>query len=285
MTPTPSTPATARCPERIAPAMLAAWRDGALSATEAAHITAHVGECPACQAEIATYEALDTALRSQPAPEPDERLWRAVRASRPALASTRRAGTSFRQRAGRVAALVAVLLLALGFAQVLRGHAPRTTRTSATATTKPVGTPTALPTALPAAPPTNGPQVSWQPAALPYAPLTDRDILSYGVAPSQGNAAYACHGIADSTGATLTFYSTTDRAQHWRTLTQLHEPSIDLSECMVQVDALDPSRVLVGVRGQDMRTLKEVAWYELSEDGARPGPGSTPARPCMASRR
>jgi hypothetical protein len=130
-----------------------------------------------------------------------------------------------------------------------------------------VGTPTALPTALPAAPPTNGPRVAWQSAALPYAPLTNRDILNYGVAPSQGNAAYACHGIADSAGATLTFYATTDRAQHWTTLTQLHEPSIDLSGCVVQVDALDPSRVLVEVRGQDTRTLKEVAWYELSEDG------------------
>jgi hypothetical protein len=97
--------------------------------------------------------------------------------------------------------------------------------------------------------------------------LTDQDILSYGVAPSQGNAAYACQGISDSSGATLTFYATTDRAQHWTTLTQLHEPSIDLSECMVQVDALDPSLVLIEASGQDMRTFKEVALYELSDDG------------------
>src|SRR5258707_270784 len=72
------TPATMHCPARVAPATLAAWRDGALSAADAAHVTTHVAACPACRAVLSTYDALDDALRRQPAPEPDERLWRAV---------------------------------------------------------------------------------------------------------------------------------------------------------------------------------------------------------------
>lgn len=258
------TPATIHCSERVAPATLAAWRDGALSAADAAHITTHVAACSACRAVLSTYDTLDDALRRQRAPEPDERLWRAVQHGTRRM---RRASKPAQRLGSGLAALAAVMLLALGFAQVLHNQAVTTVHTSATATTAPQGTPTLLPTAAPASPATNGPRPSWQQARLPLEPLTDQDILTYAVVPGYGESAYACHAISDRTGGTLTFYRTTDRALHWATLTQLKEPDVDLSDCMVQVDALDGNRILVQAQGQNMQTLKEVVWYELSEDG------------------
>jgi hypothetical protein len=85
--------------------------------------------------------------------------------------------------------------------------------------------------------------------------------------PGHGESAYACHAISHGDGGTLTFYRTTDRALHWATLTQLKAPGINLSECLVQVDALDGNRVLVEMYGQNMQTFKYARWYELSEDG------------------
>lgn len=265
------TPATIHCPERVAPATLAAWRDGALSVAEAAHVTAHVTAhvpaCSACRAVLSSYDMLDDVLRRQPAPEPDERLWRAVQRGMHGTRRMRRASKPAQRLGGGLAALAAVVLLALGFAQVLHNRAVATVHTSATATTAPQGTPTLLPTAAPASPATNGPRPSWQQAQLPVAGLTDQDILTYAVVPGHGESAYACHAISDRAGGTLTFYHTTDRALHWATLTQLKEPGVDVSDCMVQVDALDGNRILIQAQGQTMQTLKEVVWYELSEDG------------------
>ena len=262
------TPATMHCPARVAPATLAAWRDGALSATESAHVAAHVAACPACRAVLSTYDTLDDALRRQPAPEPDERLWRAVQHGMHGTRRMRPASMSMpaQRLGGGLAALAAVVLLALGFAQVLHSRAVATVHTSATATTAPQGTSTPLPTAVPASPATNGPRPSWQQARLPVEPLTDQDILTYAVVPGHGESAYACHGTSDRSGATLTFYRTTDRALHWARLAQLTEPDVDLADCAVQVDAMDGNRVLVQASGQNMQTLKEVVWYELSED-------------------
>ncbi|MGZ3674524.1 MAG: anti-sigma factor family protein [Ktedonobacterales bacterium] len=73
--------ATTHCPEGITSAMLAAWRDGVLSTAEAERIAAHAPECPVCSAELATYDRMDAALRRMGAPEPDGRLWQAVRDS------------------------------------------------------------------------------------------------------------------------------------------------------------------------------------------------------------
>jgi Putative zinc-finger len=263
------TPATTHCPEGVAPATLAAWRDGALPAAEAARVAAHAPECSACRAELTSLEMRDSALRGYPAPEPDERLWPAVREAINGQQESRHTGASARRLAGGLTALAAVVLLALGFAQVLHSQATRTVRTSATATASsgPWGTPTPLPTAMPPSPAADGPHAAWQQARLPIEPLTDRDILTYGIIPGHGESAYACHGISDRNGATLTFYRTADRALHWTTLKQLAAPRIDLTECMVQVDALDGNRVLVEVRGQNMQTFKAVAWYALTEDG------------------
>lgn len=263
------TSATTQCPERVAPETLAAWRDGTLPAAEVARLDTHIPECPACRAALSTYEAQDVALRRYPAPEPDERLWHAVR---------ERIGTGHRsphtagrmrprRLAGGLGALAAVVLLSLGFAQVLRSRVPASVRTSPTATVS--GTPTPLPTAVPASPAVPGPRPNWQQAQLPVSPLSDQDILTFAVVPGHGESAYACHAISGSNGATLTFYRTADRALHWTQLTQVTVPHLDASDCMVQVDALDGSRVLIQVRGQDMQTFKDAMWYDLSEDGGK----------------
>ncbi|HEU5441132.1 MAG TPA: hypothetical protein VFU88_17735, partial [Ktedonobacterales bacterium] len=231
------TTTTTHCPERIAPATLAAWRDLALSPAEATRIAAHVPNCPVCRAELAAYETLDTALRRYHAPEPDRRLWWAVRdRMNGSLRPPQNRGLSARRLTGGLGALAAVVLLVLGFAQVLQTRMTPTVRTGATSTP--------LPTAVPASPAVNGPRLSWQQAQLPVASLTDQDILTFGVAPSQGDSAYACHAIADSNGAALTFFHTADRGLHWTNLAQLTESGIAVSDCMVQVDALDASRVL-----------------------------------------
>jgi hypothetical protein len=263
------TPATTHCPEGVAPATLAAWRDGALPAAEAARVAAHAPECSACRAELTSLELRDSALRGYPAPEPDERLWRAVREAINGRQKSRHTGASARRLAGGLTALAAVVLLARGFAQVLHSQATQTVRTSATATASsgPRGTPTPLPTALPPSPAADGPHAAWQQARLPIEPLTVGDTLTYGIVPGHGESAYACHGISDRDGTTLTFYRTTDRALHWTTLKRLAAPLFDLTECMVQVDALDGNRVLVKVRGRTLQTLEDVAWYELTEDG------------------
>ena len=74
------TTANVSCPLALSPTTIAAWRDGALSADESARIAAHIAGCVACQRELAMYESLDNALRRQPVPASDGRLWRAVRA-------------------------------------------------------------------------------------------------------------------------------------------------------------------------------------------------------------
>ncbi len=264
------TTARSSCRERIAPSTLAAWRDGTLSTAEAARIAAHVPGCSACRAELATYEALDAALRHVPAPEPDGRLWRAVASN---LTDERRQqrhpGISARRLASGLVALAAVLLLGLGFAQVLNSRSTSVTnaRATATASSGSQGTPTPLPTAQPASPAIDGSHINWQQARLPFEPLTNRDILTYAIVPGHGESAYVCHGISDQNGGTLTFYRTTDRAQHWTTLKQLSAPQIDLSDCLVQVDILNANRVLVEVFGQNMQTSTQATWYEVTEDG------------------
>ena len=187
-------------------------------------------------------------------PEPDERL---------------RNGGSQRAvaRRGRLklaiglGAVVAVLLVALGSAQALHRQAMAQEAASATAAARAHQTPPPIPATTAAVPPVAGPRLSWQQAVLPYRPASALDIFSFAVVAVQGGSAYACHATSDETQATLQIYRTTDRALHWTPLTQITEPSIFVSCGLVEVDALDPMRVLVEVQGQS------VIWDELSEDG------------------
>ncbi len=256
---------TMLCADGITFATLAAWHDGTLDGAEAARLGAHVAECAACRATLNTLVTQDSVLRQLPAPEPDGRLWREVRVRMRGERPARRLVTPSRGRfVGGIAAIAAVLLVALGFAQVFRDRPQPTAGTTPTIV---AGTPTLLPTAVAASPAVNGPRPNWQQGTLPVASLTDQDILSFGVAPSNGNEAYACFGTSDRSGATLTFYRTNDRSVHWTTLTQISMPSLDLSDCMVQVDAYDGNRALIQVSGQNMNTLNGVTPFEYTDDG------------------
>jgi hypothetical protein len=256
---------TMLCPEGLTFATLAAWHDGTLDAAEAARVRSHVTGCAACRAALSSLSTQDTVLRQLPAPEPDDRLWRAVRGRMRGERPARSNVTASRGRlVGGIAAVAAVLLVALGFAQVFRDRPQPTAGATPTAV---AGTPTLLPTAVAASPAVNGPHPNWQRGTLPVASLTDQDILSFGVAPAHGNEAYACFGTSDRSGATLTVYRTTDRSAHWTTQTQITVPSLDLSDCMVQVDAYDGNRVLIQVMGQNMDTMNGGTSFEYTDDG------------------
>lgn len=266
------TTANASCSLNIAPTTIAAWRDGALSSDESARIAAHVSDCAACRQEIALYESLDDALRRQPVPESDGRLWRAVRAG---MADNRRRHASrrtMRRVVSATSALAAVLLLALGFAQLfqLRDDVSNHPRATATATTI-QGTPSPIPTAVPPSPAVRGASPNWQPANFPTSGITfgDRstDILTFGVAATDGATAYACYSQTDHAGSLVRIYHTSDRAVHWAQRARFSLPSVQVSECIVQVDALDANRVLVAIWGGNLQTQQEVRFYELTEDG------------------
>lgn len=271
--------ANASCPLDLTPAIIAAWRDGALTADEAARIAAHVPGCPVCQREIARWESLDDALRRMPVPPSNGQLWRDVRAGMTSARSAHSSRTN-RQTARRLigagSALAAVLLLALGFAQIFRLHGGSTNvrpgatgTTSATATAQ--GTPAPLPTPIPALPAITGARPAWRPGNFPAAGITfgdqSSDILSFAVAPSDGQTAYACYSTTDTTGSQIRIYRTANGAQTWILLATFAAPHNQTSDCTPQVDALDASRVLVSVWGQDMQTLQATHWHELTEDG------------------
>src|SRR5690348_5041312 len=188
------TTANASCPLTIAPTTIAAWRDGALSSGESARIAAHVSGCEACRREIALYESLDDALRRQPAPQSDGRLWQAVRAGMDSTRGTRNSRRAVPHVAGATSALAALLLLALGFAQLFHARGSVTFHPSSTATTV-QGTPTPLPTAGPALPAVRVASPNWQPGKFPTSGITfgerSDDIFSFGVASTNGNIAYA----------------------------------------------------------------------------------------------
>lgn len=260
----------AGCTLRLSADDLSAWRDGALDDAAKARLDTHISECAACRTRIGEYDDIARALRAIPTPEPlhalgsNPRTRGATTSERPTPAHP---AIRHRRAFSSLGAFAAVVLLALGFAQVLHFLTPPGVRTSTTATSQPQGTSTPIPTAIPAAPAADGPHLIWQQAQLPVKPLTDRDTLNFGVVPGHGESAYACYAVLDSTGATLTFYRTTDRALHWTILTQFKEPHVDVSECVVQVDALDTNLVLVQVRGENIQAFKNLEWYELSEDG------------------
>ena len=268
---------TTSCSLDLSPTTIAAWRDGALPADESRRIAAHVSACPACQREIARAESLDEALRRLPMPASDGSLWRDVRAG---MANNRRRPPTSRQTVRRMvgagSALAAVLLLALGFAQLFRLHGavtgarPGATGTiGATATIQ--GTPAPLPTAIPALPAIAGARPAWQPGNFPAAGITfgdqSTDILSFAVAPSDGQTAYACYSTTDSAGSQIRIYRTANSAQTWTLLTTFSAPHVQTTDCTPQVDALDTGRALVSVTGQDLQTLQTTRWHELTEDG------------------
>ena len=263
------TTANVSCPLALPPTTIAAWRDGALSAAESARIAAHIAGCVACQRELAMYDSLDNALRRQPVPASDGRLWRAVRAGMTSNRRPRNTSRKMRRMVGATSALAAVLLLALGFAQLFQLRGNVTYHPASTATVQ--GTPTPLPTAAPPSPAVRAASPNWQPGNFPTSGITfgdkSDDILTFGVAATDGATAYSCYSTTNQAGSLLRMYRTSDRAVHWTQLVQFPMPHFQTSDCMVQVDALDANRVFVSIMGQDFQTLASEQFHELTEDG------------------
>lgn len=105
---------------------LSAWHDGALDAAETQRVGAHAETCPGCRARLAAYERAGRALRMQQPPEPGDQLWRDVQHSFIAVPRDPETTRGRRRLLGGMGALAAVLLLAVGFAQVFHAHTPPT---------------------------------------------------------------------------------------------------------------------------------------------------------------
>jgi Putative zinc-finger len=252
------------CTLGLTPTTLSAWRDHTLSAAEAEQFRAHVARCSACRERLADYEAIANTLRAQRAPAPDERLWRGVRAG---MAQSRRrapfnlpVNVPCAQSWRTLAAAAAVLLLATGFAQLLRYMA------FGRATGGPV--PVATATSARVSP------LVWLPApqqtAFGSAGLTPANLA---IAPSDGNTAYACIISSSGQGLWLAVWVTHDRAAHWApTASQPNTHPIDAnSHCSLSADAVDAQTAVVVVDAQSPRqgpNLAAVSTFVTTNGGA-----------------
>lgn len=139
---------TQRCPIGISDETLSAWRDAALDARETERLRIHAAECSSCRARLDEYETLGAALRSERAPEPDERLWielsERISGGRQSSQWHVPIYSTPRRVFGGIGAVAAVLLLALGFAALhglIGSNGPSAAPTvSATATSAELGT-------------------------------------------------------------------------------------------------------------------------------------------------
>jgi Putative zinc-finger len=215
------------CPLGLTPETLAAWHDGALESPEEARVASHVMECPSCRARLADIDAVEHLVRSERAPEPDTRLWQGVRARYAGgrLTWTRRGCTGRRwwPVASGLGAVAAVVLLALGFAQVFGGldlrapngptSSPLRRPSSATATASPEPSPTLAPAVGPGQP------LVWQAVTMPpgfVAAHVLNDILA--PSPANGQVAYACMTPLDGPSSDWHAWATQDAGQSWTAL-------------------------------------------------------------------
>jgi hypothetical protein len=154
------TPETLVCAENVNPQQLSALRDGGLSTGEARRLREHISSCAACQARLADYDRMASALRSQHELDPGDRIIEGVRAR---LAGPRGAGHSLRAiwsaRGGKrmwtaLAALAPVAALILLFVYVFTGIGrqplPGGTPTAGAATATPTWFKKISPTETPA---------------------------------------------------------------------------------------------------------------------------------------
>lgn len=255
--PTPSpTPTLPPCARGLTAADLSAYRDGIIPGGDAAALDAHVAGCPACHTRLEQLDQVGDTLRAERAPEPDERLWQAVR--RAAEGDARRrpsrrrltliSGWRDSSSAGKrtlwsgLGALAAVLLLVLGFAQLSALHSASTHDThvpTPTATPFPTLTPLPAPTATPTATPTVAlllpHPLAWHAAVLPADPaeFNEGAIVPAG----DGQTAYAC---AFTSSPRLLIWVTHNQGRAW-TPAQVIPPAPDVNGCELVVDTSDPT--------------------------------------------
>ncbi len=235
---TPTAPSQPICPLGVSARTLSALRDDSVSRAEAARLAAHIESCSACRERFAAFDDLAASLRTERPPAPDERLWQAITAT----ASTSSRGlpsfwpslTRVRLSWGRLNALAAVLLLAVGFLALFSLQRP-TTPVRQTFTPIPVFTlpPTPSPTAIPSLLPTH--PLSWRPINAAAEP--DRAV----VFASDGESAYMCAVGTDVRGnGTLSIWHTSNRGALWIPARVVPaDPS--MNGCELVVDASDPS--------------------------------------------
>lgn len=260
---------TTVCPAGYAPALIAAYHDQALDADKSAAIRQHVAECQICSTWLTEHAKVDAALRAQRVPSPDARLWTNVRYASGGAAHRPRGAKTLRRTLSGAGALVAVLLIALGFAQALHPRASTTQRrvTLATSTaTRPAGTVVTLQAPPTATQPVAGAAVHVHPVAVPFA-LTDADAGSISVSPQDGNTAYLCYGHNQSPQTTVAAWVTHDLGASWTPITPLPDTGkINIGQCAVWADALDPSILGAFDSAQDLDTLDEYAHMYVSRD-------------------
>lgn len=114
-----TTDTTPRCNLGISDEHLSAYRDHVLPGDEAARLRLHLAGCAACQQRMAEFDSVAWLLRHQRELEPGMRVQRAVRAEI-ARRPQRSLGMPRRAILGGLGAAVAVIVLVLLFAQVLR---------------------------------------------------------------------------------------------------------------------------------------------------------------------
>ena len=262
---------TIPCAQGVAPATLAAWRDGALGGREAGRLRAHIADCAACQAQLAAQERADAAIRAQPVPIPDERLWRGVRdgiehprrrvgANRSGRPMTRRAILS------GIAAVAAIALITVGFARVLQARQTLMRPHGAHATATPNINVTAVPPQTQAI---AGTPLRWYGGELPptAAAYSIQAWLNYAFAVSDGNTAYACLVPAPNS-QTVQIWVTHNRAATW-TMTQTLQVSVYANVCTVAVDQSNAQQLTVFIANQATGPLAHglVTRTYLSVDG------------------
>lgn len=255
------------CMLGLARADVAAWHDGALDAPAAEQLAAHVATCAACQAHLADFERAERLVRDERVPEPDPRLWEALRA-----ASARRAARYARLPLGGLGAVAAVVLLALGFTFLFRmlGSRPVTTVAPTASATIAHPSPTASSTPPPTStspPVTKGTPLNWQAVSLPpgfTASHTLTNILT--PSPADGRTAYACFFPQDAPdGAPPHLWATHDAAQTWTPLTVPAVGTVRSFE-LVADDRL-PNTFAIGVSA-DAPPGPEDQFYITADGGA-----------------
>lgn len=263
---------TATCPAGFSAELLAAYYDGLLDTvrTEAIHV--HLAGCAICGARLEDHARVDAALRSQHVPEPSAQLWTdvrlaAIRPGRPSRSARRPA----RMLSG-FGALVAVLLIALAFAQVLRDHAGNERRAAAAATStataaRLVNPLVSLTPAPPALPPVAGSAVRFSPVAAPFS-LTEADAGGIAVSPSDGNTAYLCYGHNTYHHGDVMLWGSHDSGATWTPMAPLPESgNEDIAACQVWTDVYRPNVVAALVSAEDNSTATPFVHVYLSRDG------------------
>ena len=223
---------------------LSAWRDRALSDADTRLLDAHVGQCEACLARLAEYEALAQALRGDRPPHPDERLWAGVsgaftRMSAVEQRSLLQPNQSRRHALEWLSAVAAVVLITVGFVQIFAQHS-----------THPTSRLTATPTPFIRATPTLSParQIVWQQQTLPVSIGSSRqNVLS--VSDGDGNTAYICEMPSNESSTLIHIWATHDRGAHWKSMTNIRldeQPDI----CHIVIDQTDPQIVALWMTSQ-----------------------------------